>query len=341
MLSGSDVAMRSAIAKRLTQVHRGQVRRRSLRFLELSNQGVRFDEAIRRSKLVREPHERWLVGLIMRFGDLQETQKIIACKSPWFECIQRLSERANALKWMSVVFTVSLGYLAILQLGFIFPMMSRTLNEFEMGDSDAARLVREDAILSHETSYLLYLEISDPLTSLFGVSLLCLLISPVLLVFLLQTCRPFHTLFISWWMRPVYRAWTLRGIGEALSTDRNLVKVMRASSEIHPVRKIQKQLSTLATNLENGMNIQGAFVQSRLIRRSQRSLLALAKEPQQLAWTVRQIAERNFHRWIEWYSIWIDLLSIAIILSMALSVGYLAYIVFKVLASMILLFPFT
>jgi type II secretory pathway component PulF len=340
ILSGSDVDLRKAIAKRLIQVHRGQVRRRSHRFLELTNLDVGFNEAARRSKLVREPHERWLIGLIVRFGEMQETRKILGCNSPWFECTQRLSERANAFKWMAALFVVSSGYLVSLQLFAIFPMMRRMLSEFGIDDSHAGELGRSSLVGSNGAVDFLLMEIRDPLTSWYGVPLLCLFVSPILFVFLLQTCRPFHTMIVAWWMRPIYRAWTLRGISEAMATERNIVTLLQSCSDIHPVSAIRKQLSRLVTGIESGMSVPKSMVQSRLIRGSQQSLVALAKEPQQLAWTLGQIAERNFHRWIGWYALLLDLLSVAIILSMAFMVGYLACIVFKVLTAVVMFTPF-
>ena len=141
--------------------------------------------------------------------------------------------------------------------------------------------------------------------------------------------------FLDLFLTPVYRAWTLRGISEILKSDSRMVYVLRESSQIHPMRMVRSKLALIANQVENGLSIQEAFARSGMMRRSQRGLVVLAKEPRQLAWTLRQIAERNFFRWMEWYSMCIDMAALLLMLLTATFVGAFAFVQFQFLARII------
>ena len=72
-----------------------------------------------------------------------------------------------------------------------------------------------------------------------------------------------------------------------------------------------------------------------MIGRSQRGLLELANQPSQMAWALHQIADRNFFRWIERYSMCLDILMLLIVIATALVIGYFGYVQFQVLSSII------
>ena len=136
-------------------------------------------------------------------------------------------------------------------------------------------------------------------------------------------------------MAPIYRAWTLRGISEILKSETRLLHALSESSRIHPLHKHRLKLARIAKNIKNGLSIQEAFYRSGMIRRSQLGLLALAKEPRQLSWSLHQLAERNFFRWIELYSMLIDVFALLVVILAAAIVGAFAYLQFQVLAYMI------
>ena len=185
-------------------------------------------------------------------------------------------------------------------------------------------------------SEFIFLEIMDPWTSKWGLMILSIPLFPLLFMLLLNLVPVLKRLLLDLFMAPVYRAWTLRGISEILTSDYRLVHVLRVSSIMHPVRSLRLILALLAKNVEDGVSIQDAFARSGMIRHSQRGLLVLAKEPSQLAWSLRQIADRNFFRWMEWYSMCIDVIALFLVLLTATFVGAFAYVQFDVLARIIL-----
>jgi len=244
-------------------------------------------------------------------------------------------QRLNVLKWMVFVFFISILF-ELVALSTWFTLMS----EFGVSDLGAIRVLQKNLTLTFSLGSLsefIFLEITDPWASNWGMMILCIPLIPCLFLLLLNLF-PFPFLkrrLIDLFLTPVYRAWTLRGISEILKSDSRIVHVLRESSQIHPLRMVRPKLALIANQVENGLSIQDAFTRGGLIRRSQRGLLMLAKDPSQLAWTLRQIAERNFFRWIEWYSMCIDVAALLLMLLTATFVGAFAFVQFQFLVHII------
>ena len=323
------------IAKNLIDENSGQVRHRVRKFSGLMGRGVPFETAITRSRLVTDHHERWLVAILSRFGNLPESQSILSLCSPWSDAFTRLFQRLNVLKWMVFVSFVCVLFELVASWTWI-----RLMSEFGVSDLGAIRVLQQNLVFSRSLSRLsefIFLEITDPWTSNWGMMILCIPLIPFLFV-LLPNLFPFPFLkrrLLDLFLTPVYRAWTLRGISEILKSDSRIVHVLRESSQIHPLRMVRSKLALIAKNVEVGLSIQDAFARSGMIRRSQRGLLMLAKDPSQLAWTLRQIAERNFFRWMEWYSMCIDMAALLLMLLTATFVGAFAFVQFQFLARII------
>ena len=335
MFGANRPGMPEWIAKNLIEENSGQIRRRVRKFSGLMEKGVPFETAITRSRLVLNHHERWLVALVTRFENMPESKSILSLRSPWSEAPIRLMQRLNALKWMLFVFLFS----AIIELGFMWPMFRMLMREFDLSGSGAFYdfdKYDKNLRFTFRLSEFIFLEIIDPWTSKWGLMILCIPLFPLLFMLLLNLMPVLKRLLLDLFMAPVYRAWTLRGISEILKSDYRLVHVLKESSEMHPLRSLRSKLALLAKNVEDGVSIQDAFARSGMIRHSQRGLLVLAKEPSQLAWSLRQIADRNFFRWMEWYSMCIDVIALFLVLLTATFVGAFAYVQFDVLARIIL-----
>ena len=321
------------IAKNLIDENSGQLRRCVQRFSGSMGSGVPFETAITRSRLVTDHHERWLVAILSRFGNLPESQSILSLCSPWSDAFIRLMQRLNVLKWMVFVFFFCILF-ELVSLWTWFLLMF----EFGVSDLGAIRVLQKNLVFTFSLSSLnefIFLEIADPWTSNWGMKILCIPLIPFLFLLLLNLFPFLKRRFLDLFLTPVYRAWTLRGISEILKSDSRMVYVLRESSQIHPMRMVRSKLALIANQVENGLSIQEAFARSGMMRRSQRGLVVLAKEPRQLAWTLRQIAERNFFRWMEWYSMCIDMAALLLMLLTATFVGAFAYVQFQLLAHVI------
>jgi type II secretory pathway component PulF len=205
------------------------------------------------------------------------------------------------------------------------------LKEFGISDEFTQNVFPIDSSVNKELQTFVLQELRGPSSILF----VFILFGPVVLLLIVNQLTFLKRWIVDFWMSPIYRAWTLRGISEVLQSDERLVSVLRESSKIHPLNGLRKRISRLVGNIESGMAVQDAFHRSGLISRSQRELIALAKKPSQLAWTLRQIADRNFFRWIEWYSMCMDVFALLMVLVTAVVVGFFAYIQFQLFAYVI------
>ena len=334
MFGANRPGMPEWIAKNLIDENSGQVRRRVRKFSGLMEKGVPFETAITRSRLVLDHHERWLVALVTRFDNMPESKSILSLRSPWSESSIRLFQRLNALKWMLFVFFFSV-LLEVALMWLMWPRFS-LMTEFGVSESGAYRILNKNLSFTLRLSEFIFLEMVDPWTSDWGILILCIPFFPLLFVLLLNFLPVLKRRLVDLFMAPVHRAWTLRGISEILKSDSRLVHVLKESSHIHPLRSHRSKLAWLAKNIEDGVSIQNAFARSGMIRHSQRGLLVLAKEPSQLAWSLGQIADRNFFRWMEWYSMCIDVIALLLVLLTATFVGAFAYVQFHDLARIIL-----
>ena len=334
MFGANRPGMPEWIAKNLIDENSGQVRRRVRKFSGLIEKGVPFETAITRSRLVLDHHERWLVALVTRFENMPESKSILSLRSPWSESSIRLFQRLNALKWMLFVFFFSV----FIELGLMWLLgpMFRVLSELGLPASSLFDAYDKNLYFTFRLSQFIFLEIVDPWTSNWGMTILCIPFFPLLFVLLLNFLPVLKRRLLDLFMAPVYRAWTLRGISEILQSDSRLVHVLKQSSQMHPLRSHRSKLALIAKNVEDGVSVQDAFARSGIIRHSQRGLLVLAKEPSQLAWSLRQIADRNFFRWMEWYSMCIDVIALLLVLLTATFVGAIGYVQFQVLARIIL-----
>jgi len=331
MFGANRPGMPEWIAKNLIDENSGQVRRRVRKFSGLMEKGVPFETAITRSRLVLDQHEQWLVALVTRFENMPESKSILSLRSPWSESSIRFFQRLNALKWMLFVFFFSV----FLEMGLMWPMF-RLMSEFGVAESGAYRILDKNLSFSFRLSEFMFRELVYPWSSDWGMIILCIPFFPLLFVLLLNLLPVLKRRLRDLFMAPVYRAWTLRGISEILKSDSRLVHVLKESSQIHPLRSHRSKLALIAKNVEDGFSVQDAFARSGMIRQSQRGLLVLAKSPSQLAWSLRQIADRNFFRWMEWYSMCIDVIALLLVLLTATFVGAFAYVQFHVIASIIL-----
>lgn len=328
--------MTERIADDLVADNTGQVRRRVKKFSSLLKNGASFGTAISRSRLVTDHHERWLVALVTGFRNMSESQSILSQRSPWSQLSIGLRQRMNAIKWTSLVFSICLWFFAIFEFFFMWHVTSTVLLEFGLSDEFRQNVFpivssTNNSSVNNELLALIRQELSDPTSILFAV----ILFMPVVLLLIANQLTFLKRWVVDFWMGPIYRAWTLRGISEVLQSDERLVYVLRESSKIHPLNGLRHRIARLAGSIESGMPVQDAFYRSGLICRSQRGLLALAKKPNQFAWTLRQIADRNFFRWIEWYSMCMDVFALLLVLVTAGIVGFFAYIQFQLFAYVI------
>jgi len=334
MFGANRHMMPERIAECLIADNRGQIRRRVRKFSALMKNGASFGAAISRSRLVTDHHERWLVALVTGFRNMAESQSILSHRSPWSQLSIGLRQRLNALKWTTIVFSICLWLFVVLEFVFIWGTANMLLVEFEFSEQERRSVFPVDLNVGHEIRTFLKQELrgqsSSPIPMVWLAPIL--LVFPILLVLLANQLGFLKRRIVDFWMAPIYRAWTLRGISEVLLSDERLVPVLRESSKIHPLSGHRNKLAKIAGNIESGMSVQDAFFRSGMIRRSQRGLLALARKPSQLAWTLRQIADRNFFRWIEWYSMCMDLFALVLVLLTATVVGFFAYIQFQYFA---------
>ncbi|MCY2983324.1 MAG: hypothetical protein NTY15_06750 [Planctomycetota bacterium] len=331
MFGANRHLMPERIADDLVVDNTGQVRRRVKKFSDLLKKGASFGAAISRSRLVTDDHERWLVALVTGFGNMSESQSILSQRSPWSQLSIGLRQRLNAIKWTSIVFSICLWFFVIFEFFFIWQVTSGVLKEFGISDEFTQNVFPIDSIVNKELQTFVLQELRGPSSILF----VFILFGPVVLLLIVNQLTFLKRWIVDFWMSPIYRAWTLRGISEVLQSDERLVSVLRESSKIHPLNGLRKRISRLVGNIESGMAVQDAFHRSGLISRSQRELIALAKKPSQLAWTLRQIADRNFFRWIEWYSMCMDVFALLMVLVTAVVVGFFAYIQFQLFAYVI------
>ncbi len=337
MFGANRHLMPERIADDLVADNTGQVRRRVKRFSNLLKKGASFGSAISRSRLVTDHHERWLVALVTGFGNMSESQSILSQSSPWSQLSIGLRERLNAIKWTSIVLSICLWFFAIFEFFFMWHVTGSVLKEFGISDEFTKNVFPIDSStnnsrVNNELQALVRQELSDPSSILFAV----ILFMPVVLLLIANQLTFLKRWLVDFWMGPIYRAWTLRGISEVLQSDERLVFVLRESSKIHPLNGLRKRIAKLVGSIESGMAVQDAFYRSGMISRSQRGLIALAKKPSQLAWTLRQIADRNFFRWIEWYSMCMDFFALLMVLVTAVIVGFFAYIQFQLFAYLII-----
>ena len=331
MFGANRHSMPGRIADDLVADNTGQVRSRVKKFSSLLKKGASFGAAISRSRLVTDHHERWLVALVTGFGNMGESQSILSQRSPWSQLSIGLRQRLNGLKWTSIVFSICLWFFVIFEFFFIWHVTSNVLQEFGLSNEFTQNVFPIDSSVDNELRAFVQQELSGPSSILF----VFILFGPVVLLLIANQLTFLKRWILDFWMGPIYRAWTLRGISEVLQSDERLVSVLRESGKIHPINGLQKKIAKLVGNIESGMVVQEAFYRSGMITRSQRGLLALAKKPNQLAWTLRQIADRNFFRWIEWYSMCMDVFSLLMVLATAMIVGFFAYIQFQLFAYVI------
>jgi len=334
MFGANRLSMPERIAEGLIADNRGQVRRRVKKFSALMKNGASLGAAISRSRLVTDHHERWLVALVTGFRNMTESQSILSHRSPWSQLNIGLLQRLNALKWTTIVFSICLWLFVVFEFVIIWGMTDMVLVEFGFSEEELQSIFPVDLKVGREIRTFLNQDLSGLSSSPFLIVWLApiLLVSPILLVLLANQLAFLKRWVVDFWMAPIYRAWTLRGISEVLLSDERLVPVLRESSKLHPLSGYRNRIATIAGNIESGMSVHDSFYKSGMIRCSQRGLLALAKKPSQLAWTLRQIADRNFFRWIEWYSMCMDLFALVLVLFTATVVGFFAYIQFKYFA---------
>jgi type II secretory pathway component PulF len=325
-----NVEQSNQIADMLIDDNTGGIRRRVRAFKRALASGASQGSAITRSKLVADSHYRWLLAMRDQFGPMPESESILQLHSPWTDLSEKLLQRILALKWLSIIAAVGIA----VQIFFVWPTMLKMTQEFGVKSPTLSFLQTGswDGWFESRIVNFIFYELFDPYYSFWG-SMTWLLILIAILAF--QFIPFFKTWFVSLFMRPAYRAWTLRGIGEALASDQRLEFVLSQSSQTHPVRKIRNQLTAVVHNIDRGVSVQDAFAQSKLIRPSQRAFLKLATEPKQLAWSIGQIANRNYFRWMERYLLLADLLMVLVVLLSATVIAILAYAEFSFLASLI------
>lgn len=332
LLSGAgQLSSAERIANDLVAETSGGLRRRVRKFAKLIRNGASFESAFSTSRLVAENQQRWLVALIARFDKMEESKSILATQSPWSDQSLRVLERLNGLKWMIFLFTIGIVFLIALTL----PTAKQILLEFGIQDPVVAALTKVDldsTWIERVLMFILY-ELTEPFYSTSAA----LFLAVAFVLFASITWIPgLKTWMIGLWMAPANRAWTLRGIGEALESDFRIHYVLMESSKIHPSSRQRSNLRLIAKDLEQGISVQEAFAKRKMIRSSQRGLLSLAKEPVQLAWVLRQIAARNYFFWMEWYLMVIDLMTVSIVLLAAAILGVIAYFEFYLLATLIM-----
>jgi len=336
LLSGAgQQSSAGRIANELIAESSGGIRRRVRKFAKLTSNGASCESAFSRSRLVVENQQRWLVALIARFDKMEESKSILAMQSPWSDPARRVLERVNGLKWMSLVFTIGIVFLIAMTLLSFLPTVKQLMLEFGIQDPAFAALNQvnlDSSFMERILMFVLY-ELTEPFYSTSAA----LFLAGAFLLFAFITWTPgLKPWIIGLWMAPANRAWTLRGIGEALESDFRINHVLVESSKIHPIARQRTNLRLIAKDLEKGISVQEAFAKRKMIRSSQRGLLSLAKEPVQLAWVLRQIAARNYFFWMEWYLLVIDLMTVSIVVLAAAIIGVLAYAEFYLLASLIM-----
>jgi type II secretory pathway component PulF len=319
------------IADMLIGCNTGGIRRRVRAFKRALASGATHSLSLTRSRLVADNHHRWLLAMRDHFGSLPESESILHLQSPWTALSDKLLQRLTALKWLCIIAAVGV----VGQIIFVWPTLAKIAKEFDIESSNSTllRLGNWDAWLEGRVVNFILYEMFDPLYSFWG-SMIWLLI---LLAFLGFQFVPFlKTWVVSLFMRPACRAWTLRGIGEALTADQRLNMVLSQSIQTHPIQKIRNQLTTLVEQLDRGVSLPDAFAKSKLIRSSQRSFLKLATDPKQLAWSMSQLASRNYFRWMERYLMLADVLMVLVVLVSATVIAFLAYAEFSFLTSLIM-----
>ena len=314
------------IAKNLMDDHRGFVYRRVRRFALLVESGFPFDAAVARSRLLRDPHEKWLVALITRFESMPESQAILSNCSPWTDAYQGLLQRINALKWMLFVFALSVFFFLFLEIVFLLPTTRKLLEESPQ--AEMSEMWSSDFGFTNGFAKFTEGWISHPMAGFFFAILFMAFLLGVVL-----NAIPFVRMWlIRFWTAPIDRAWTLRGISEVLMSNANFPQILKDSCQMHPIRSHREKLGALVRDLEAGKSESDAFARSKMIQQSQRGLLTLAKEPSQLAWTLHQIAERNYFKWIEWYLMWIDIMTLLLVLFTAVVVAAFGTMQFQVIS---------
>ena len=333
MLGAKTPGMSEWIATHLIDNCRGQLRRRVKRFSRLIENGTSFGIAIARSKLVTDHHESWVVALLSRFGNLPESHKILLTSSPWSQSSTQLVQRINLLKWMVLVFSFSTFFVVVFQLGAVWPTYKVFLQD--AGISRVESMERLHAYSDSAFEWFMAIEDIFYMSAYNQALLLSTAVGPALLTFLICMLPFVRRWFLDLFLSPLYRAWTLRGISEVLLSEPQLVHVLNESSRMHPLAMHRYRLSKLSRDIQVGVSVPNAFARSKMIGRSQRGLLELANQPSQLAWALHQIADRNFFRWIERYSMCLDILMLLIVIATALVIGYFGYVQFQVLSSII------
>ncbi|MFY8201020.1 MAG: hypothetical protein ACOVLE_10140, partial [Pirellula staleyi] len=234
-----------------------------------------------------------------------------------------------------LVFTIGIVFLIAMTLLSFVPTVKQLVLEFGIQDPAFAALNQVDLDSSFMERILMFIlyELTEPFYSTSAA----LFLAGAFLLFAFITWTPgLKPWIIGLWMAPANRAWTLRGIGEALESDFRINHVLVESSKIHPISRQRTNLRLIAKDLEKGISVQDAFAKRKMIRSSQRGLLSLAKEPVQLAWVLRQIAARNYFFWMEWYLMVIDLMTVSIVVLAAAIIGVMAYAEFYLLANLIM-----
>jgi type II secretory pathway component PulF len=336
LLSGAgQPSSAERIANDLVTETSGGLRRRVRKFAKLISNGASCESAFSRSRLAADNQQRWLVALIARFDKMEESKSILATQSPWSDQSLRVLERLNGLKWMVFLFTIGIAFLIALTLLITWPTAKQMFLEFGFQDPIVAALNKVDLNSTFAERVLMFIlyELTEPFYSTSAAIFLAVAFVPFATITWIPGLKAW---MIGLWMAPANRAWTLRGIGEALESDFRINYVLMESSKIHPISRQRSNLRLIAKDLERGISFQEAFAKRKMIRSSQRGLLSLAKEPVQLAWVLRQIAARNYFFWMDWYLMVIDLMTVSIVLLAAAIVGVIAYCEFYLLATLIM-----
>ena len=337
MSSRANGAMGDAMARQLQSESKGSLRRRLKNYRRCIRRGLSNGESLATSRLVTDPHQRWLATIIDRFGNLPETRAILSGRSPWTELSSRLMSRVQGLQWTIGVSIFGIGIFALFYFSIVRPTQLFILQEMTNwnGATAVASTLPGWAEPLEYLAYMVVQDLFDPFYATWMSLLLLLILSLAFLLMLISSIPAVHARMNGWWMAPAYRAWTLRGISEALQRGPNVLEIIRQSSTLHPISSYRKRLRQLALRLESGVPLPEAFAKSKLIRSSQRGMLKMATEPSQLAWSLHQISHRNYFRWIERAAMVVDVLSLLVVLASALVIGTIAYAEFTVIASAI------
>jgi hypothetical protein len=140
---------------------------------------------------------------------------------------------------------------------------------------------------------------------------------------------------LRWLSRDYYRNVGFVALAHAAEQEPNLIQACQVAGKLVSVEEMSAQYARAADLLASGMQAREAFLQAKLLSRSEFTAFGLGFDQSDPAWSLQQLASWKTARMLNRYSMLVQIGVVVLTLGMAVVVGGLAVGVFQVLSTMI------